>query len=71
MKSLKLATRTDHQAAIELGRELRESGASSVEVVDQITDAFSDELARLTAYREVYLKRVADRVRAAKEVHHG
>lgn len=66
MKTLKLATKTDLQAARELGRDLRESGASSVEVVDQITDAFSDELARLTAYREVYLKRVANRIRATK-----
>lgn len=68
MKTLKLATRTDNQAAVELDRELRGSGASNVEILDTVIGAFSSESARLTAHREAYLGKVRARIRAVKGV---
>jgi hypothetical protein len=58
--------KSDLEHARELGRQLKESGASGVEVVDTIVDAFSEELSRLAAYREVYKSQVAQRLRQAK-----
>lgn len=65
---MKHRMKSDLEHARELGRELRESGASGVGNRIDDFDAFSDELARLTAYREAYKTTIAQRLRAAKGV---